>query len=92
MSKQAVNPNLRHKQKMAEEWPSPPASFGKLLNPVEAAQYLRLDETGRHTPGSAIRTLNYYRDKGELKATKFARQVWYRTGELDNFLQIKTEN
>ena len=71
-------------------WPTRPEVFADLLNPTEAAQYLRLDETG-HTPKSAIRTLNYWRDKGQLKATRFARRVWYRKTELDRFLQVKTE-
>ena len=73
------------------DWPPRPATFPELLTPVEAAQYLRLDETGGHTPQSAIRTLNFWRDKGELKATKFARRVWYRKAELDRFLAVKTE-
>jgi hypothetical protein len=62
------------------------------MTPVEAAQYLRLDETDGHTPTSAVRTLNYWRDKRELKATKFARRVWYRKTELDRFLAVKTES
>ena len=74
------------------EWPRRPDVFGDLMTPVEAAQYLRLDETGAHTPVSAVRTLNYWRDKGELKATKFARRVWYRKTELDRFLAVKTES
>ena len=72
-------------------WPGRPVAFGDLLTPVEAAQYLRLDQTDGHTPESAIRTLNYWRDRGELKATKFARRVWYRRIELDRFLERKTE-
>ncbi len=74
------------------EWPTRPAIFPELLTPVEAAQYLRLDETGTHTPTTAIRTLNYWRQKGELKATKFARRVWFRKDELDRFLAVKTES
>jgi hypothetical protein len=73
-------------------WPQRPVGFGELLTPVEAAQYLRLDETGSHTPESAVRTLNYWRDKGQLKATKFARRVWCRKAELDRFLAVKTES
>ena len=73
-------------------WPSRPEPFPELMSPVEAAQYLRLDETGIHTPASAVRTLNYWRDKGELKATRFARRVWYRRAELDRFLAVKTES
>jgi hypothetical protein len=61
------------------------------MTPLEGSQYLRLDETGSHTPESAVRTLNYWRDKGQLKATKFARRVWYRRVELDRFLEVKTE-
>ncbi len=73
-------------------WPPRPKEFKELLTPVEAAQYLRLDETGNHTPRSAIRTLNYWRDHDELRATKFARRVWYRRSELDRFLTVKTED
>lgn len=72
-------------------WPPRPAIFGDLLNPIEAAQYLRLDETGSHNPRGALRTLKYWRDRGELRATKYARRVWYRRAELDQFLAVKTE-
>lgn len=72
-------------------WPPRPETFPELLTPVEAAQYLRLDETGSHTPRSATRTLNYWRDQGHLKATRYARRVWYRKAELDRFLAVKTE-
>lgn len=72
-------------------WPSRPDTFGDLLTPVEAAMYLRMDESGAHTPTSASRTLNFWRSKGELRATKFARRVWYRRAELDRFLERKTE-
>ena len=72
-------------------WPARPDVFPELLTPTEAAQYLRLDETGLHTPDSAIRTLDYWRAKGPLRATKYARRVWYRRSELDRFLERKTE-
>jgi hypothetical protein len=61
------------------------------MSPVEAAQYLRLDELGTHTPESAVRTLKFWRDRGQLRATKYARHVWYRRIELDAFLHAKTE-
>jgi hypothetical protein len=61
------------------------------MTPVEAAQYLRLDELGVHTPKSALRTLTYWRDRKQLNATKFARRVWFRKSELDRFLALKTE-
>lgn len=75
----------------ADVWPPRPSSFSELMRPTEAAQYLRLDELGTHTPESALRTLNYWRDRGDLKATKYARHVWYRKSELDRFLAVKTE-
>ena len=73
-------------------WPARPQVFPELLTPIEAAQYLRLDELSTHTPHTAIRTLKFWRDRGELRATKYARHVWYRKAELDRFLAIKTEN
>ena len=60
------------------------------MTPVEAAMFLRLDQTG-HSPKSACRTLNYWRDKGELRATKYARHVWYMKNEHEKFLGNKTE-
>jgi hypothetical protein len=74
-----------------DTWPGPSHPLGELLTPIEAAVYLRLDETGAHSPKAAVRTLNYWRDKGELRATKFARRIWYRRAELDRFLEKKTE-
>src|SRR5689334_14211607 len=55
------------------QWPPRPKEFGELLTPVEAAQYLRLDELGTHTPDTAVRTLKFWRDRGDLRATKYAR-------------------
>ena len=73
-----------------ENWPDRPRIFPDLMTPVEAAMFLRLDQMG-HAPEAAIRTLNYWRDKGDLKATKYARHVWYLKEELDKFLENKTE-
>ena len=72
-------------------WPEKPEAFPDLMTPIEAAMFLRLDQTG-HNPESACRTLNYWRDRGELKATKYARRVWYLKKELEKFLQNKTED
>jgi len=85
------DPGVAPSQCQTGAWPPRPERFGELLTPIEAAQYLRLDEMDNHTPQSAIRTLNYWRQKGQLKATKFARRVWYRKTELDRFLAVKTE-
>lgn len=69
------DPGAASSQCQTGSWPRRPDRFGELLNPIEAAQYLRLDETSSHTPQSAIRTLNHWRQKGQLKATKFASRV-----------------
>ena len=79
----------KHSNTINSDWPSRPEVFPALMTPVEAAMFLRLDQTS-HTPNSAIRTLNYWRDHGELKATKYARRVWYLKEELENFLRNKT--
>ncbi|MCJ7779110.1 MAG: helix-turn-helix domain-containing protein [Sedimentisphaerales bacterium] len=71
-------------------WPQRPEVFPDLMTPVEAAMFLRLDQT-IYSPESACRTLNYWRDRGELRATKFARHVWYLKRELEKFLENKTE-
>ena len=70
-------------------WPERPRSFPDLMTPVEAAMFLRLDQIG-HSPESAKRTLNYWRDQGELKATKYARRLWYLKEEIETFLRNKT--
>jgi len=72
------------------KWPNRPDVFPDLMTPVEAAMFLRLDEIG-HNPKSAYRTLGYWRDHGELRATKYARHVWYLKKELEKFLMNKTE-
>ena len=71
-------------------WPERPNIFPELMTPIEAAMFLRLDEIG-HSPESARRTLNYWRDRSELRATKYARHVWYLKNELEKFLGNKTE-
>ena len=71
-------------------WPEKPNVFPNLMTPIEAAMFLRLDQAG-HTPVSAYRTLNYWRDRGELKATKYARRVWFLKDQLEVFLRNKTE-
>ena len=81
MEKQTNNPN---------NWPQRPQVFPELMTPVEAAMFLRMDETG-HSPKSAARTLNYWRDRGDLNATKYARRVWFLKKELERFLTKKTE-
>ena len=72
------------------KWPEKPSIFPNLMTPIEAAMFLRLDQSG-HNPESARRSLDYWRQQGELKATKFARRVWYLKEELEEFLQNKTE-
>ena len=73
------------------DWPKGPPVFPDLMTPIEAALFLRLDQIG-HTPKASIRTLNYWRDHGYLRATKYARHVWYLKEELEKFLKNKTES
>ena len=70
--------------------PDRPDPFPPIMTPTEAAQFLRLDRTA-HTPKSAKRTLNYWRERGELKGTKYARHIWFLASELELFLKNKTE-
>lgn len=79
-----------NKPQKGTAWPDTPDKFPPIMTPTEAAQFLRLDHTA-HTPDTAKRTLDYWRNKGLLKATKYARHVWYLKNELEAFLQNKTE-
>ena len=72
------------------DWPKRPDVFPNLMTPVEAAMFLRLDQIG-HIPKSAKRTLDYWRFRGKLRATKYARHVWFLKDELEAFLKTKTE-
>ena len=71
-------------------WPDPPEEFPPIMTPTEAAQFLRLNQTA-HSPKRAKRTLDYWRSRGELKGTKYARHVWYLKDQLEVFLKRKTE-
>ena len=77
-------------KEISSDWPERPSIFPDLMTPEEAAMFLRLDQIG-HTPASACRTLDYWRDKGELRATKYARRIWFLKDELRGFLRKKTE-
>ena len=78
------------KQKEEAVWPNRPQVFPLIMTPIEAAQFLRLDQTA-HTPRTAKRTLDYWRDRGELRGTKYARHIWYLQEELEAFLKHKTQ-
>ena len=77
-------------QTIENTWPQRPQQFPELMTPVEAAMFLRLDQTN-HNPRSAMRTMNYWRERGQLRATKFAKRVWFLKQELEQFLKTKTE-
>ena len=79
-----------NKEENEVNWPERPQVFPLIMTPIEAAQFLRLDRTS-HTPKSAKRTLDYWRGRGELRGTKYARHVWYLKNELETFLRNKTE-
>ncbi len=77
-------------KELSSDWPEKPSIFPDPMTPEEAAMFLRLDQIG-HTPTSAYRTLDYWRDRGELRATKYARRIWYLRSELEAFLRKKTD-
>ena len=81
---------IKPNEQFENEWPDQPGIFSDLMTPTEAAMFLRLDQVG-HTPRSAQRTLDYWRSRGDLKATKYGRHVWYLKSELEAFLKNKTE-
>jgi hypothetical protein len=81
---------MKTERSSEDSWPNHPDIFPPVMTPTEAAQFLRLDRTD-HTPKSAKRTLDYWRNRGELRGTKYARHVWYLRDELEGFLKIKTE-
>ena len=60
----------------------------ELLTEDETIRYLRLDVDGSPDP---VRTLTYYRNKGQLRAIKVGRKNRYRRQDLENFLAEKSE-
>ena len=81
---------MKTEQNSEGRWPNHPDILPPVMTPTEAALFLRLEQTA-HTPTSAKRTLDYWRNRGELRATKYARSVWYLKEELEAFLKRKTE-
>jgi len=61
----------------------------EVLTPEEAITLLRLDIDGPRNP---LLTLQHYRDKGLLRATKIGKRVRYTRTEILNFLARQTEN
>lgn len=59
-----------------------------LLTEAEAIQYLRLDTDG---PGNPSQTLQYYREKGLLRATRVGKSLRYQRKDLLKFLDNVTE-
>ena len=58
-----------------------------LLTEAEAVLYLRLDTLGRKDP---TKTLQYYREKHLLKATRIGNVNFYTRESLDEFLATMT--
>ncbi|AQQ71394.1 hypothetical protein SMSP2_01768 [Limihaloglobus sulfuriphilus] len=75
---------------IAATWPPRPEKFPDLMTSIEAAMYLRLDEIGQ-SQKQALRNLKFWRDRGELRATRYVRNVWFLRSQLDKFLENKTE-
>jgi hypothetical protein len=60
-----------------------------LLTVEEAIKFLRLDTAGPVKSGQT--TLQYYRSKGFLRATRVGKQLRYQRKELLKFLDLLTE-
>ena len=61
----------------------------ELLTPDEAVKFLRLDvDSGSANPQ---KTLQYYRERGLLKATRVGKRLRYQRKELQAFLDRLTE-
>ena len=58
----------------------------EVLTQDEAIQYLRLDKQ----KADAAKTLQYYRDKKLLKATKIGKNLLYSRKELERFIDVQT--
>ena len=58
----------------------------ELLKEQEAIVFLRLD-----TENNPIRTLKYYRDKGQLRGVQIGTNFLYPKQELLNFIEVATD-
>ena len=58
-----------------------------LLTELEAIRYLRLDTLGRKAPS---KTLQYYRERGLVKATRISNFNFYTRAALDDFIHRMT--
>ena len=59
----------------------------ELLTEKETIHFLRLDQNGPKNPSN---TLQYYRDKGLLRATRVGKRLRYQRKELLRFLDELT--
>jgi hypothetical protein len=72
---------------MIEFQPIQPA----LLTPREAVQYLRLDADGSENEAALTKRLNRLVDAGLIKPALIANKRLYAVGELDRFINDRTE-
>lgn len=70
----------------ADAWPDPPDPWPDVLDEIQAAQYLHLDEPGR--PIEAVkRTMRYLRQKSGLPSPgRVVRKILYRREAIDAWL------
>lgn len=57
-----------------------------VMTEAEAIRYLRIDKQ----KADATKTLQYYRDKKLLKATKIGKNLLYSRNELERFVELIT--
>ena len=60
----------------------------EVMSAQEACCFLRMDESNLKNPAS---TLQYYRDKGDLKGIRIGKTIRYTKTDLLNFLRIQSE-
>ena len=60
----------------------------ELMTEEEAIQFLRLDIDG---PANPNQTLQYYRSRGVLKATRIGKHLRYSKQELLKFIEVMTD-
>jgi len=60
----------------------------EVMTQQEAIHFLRLDEANLKNPAT---TLQYYRDKGELKGIRIGKTIRYTKQDLLDFLQNQSK-
>ncbi len=60
----------------------------EVMTAQEACRFLRLNEADLKNPAT---TLQYYRDKGDLKGVRIGKSIRFTKEDLLNFLRIQSQ-